>query len=210
MKYILSIITGIVLGAVLFGFSTISYANPSNFANSSSSGAATTTLTWLTATTNATTTTSVYDTYQRNGSNQTNSGNTLATDSAILKIQVNASSTATKFTIALEYADGTESGTDCSTLPASCAWYADNFSQATSSSPVINITPSNTYVWTFASSTIGGVSNVTGLAGYNGTNNRDQKIINAPTPLRYVRANIIVSGANGGVWTSFIPKKQIY
>lgn len=208
-KIIYSTLAVLTLG--VFVFAGVVSASPSQNTAGAGYATATTTIAWMTPGT-ATSTTIIYDSNQVRGLNQSNQGNTWATDSAILKLQINASSTLTKFRIDLEYADGTESDTNCATTPASCAWYRNTLDNTMGYGTTTNPTSLNdpSYMtWQFASSTVGGVPPSTGLNGYNGTNNRDTRIINVSTPTRYVRAVISVTGANGGIWGWFIPKKEV-
>jgi len=176
-------------------------ANPSQFGTTAKTATATTSPTYIIAAQG--TSTVVYDSYQLNGTNQDDRGNRWLTDTAAMKIQVNASSTSSVITTRFEYADGTESGTSCITTPASCAWYSGDLFM-----PLGVSTTTNRITWTFASSTIGGISSAQGLPGINGTNNRNQWLFNVPTPLRYVRAITTVTGANATVWVEIVPIKQ--
>lgn len=67
-------------------------------------------------------------------------------------------------------------------------WYGDNIIVPASGYNSISI--DNVYTWT---------------AGGTATSS---KLVNVPTPLRYVRATFAVSGANGAIWASIQPQKQ--
>jgi len=191
-----------MLGAIVFGFSGEASANPLQFNAGAKTATATTTLTYMTPGT-ATSTTLVYDSYEIDGKNQTNQYNTWVPDKAHLLLQVNASSTASVFRVDLEYSNGT----NCQTTPSACDWYGDGMF-ATTTNPV-SLNAKEYLQWTFASSTIGGVPTSTGLTGASVTNNRDNRIIEIPVPLRFVRAVISVTGANGAVYAEIQPLKQV-
>ena len=67
-------------------------------------------------------------------------------------------------------------------------WYGDSI--ITPATGYNSVSLDNVYTWT---------------AGGTATSS---KLVNVPTPLRYVRANINVVGANGAVWVSIQPQKQ--
>lgn len=124
-------------------------------------------------------------------------------DTAILTIQVNASSSATTFNI---YVEESMDGMD---------WYPVNNNQGASTSVAFNVgtRPYNTF--TFASSTIGGVPLTTGLKGasttfegYTSVNNRNHYTLEVPVNMRRVRAYaaIPVGSTAGAVWMQVIPK----
>ena len=98
-KIIYSTLAVLTLG--VFVFAGVVSASPSQNTAGAGYATATTTIAWMTPGT-ATSTTIIYDSNQVRGLNQSNQGNTWATDSAILKLQINASSTLTKFRIDLE------------------------------------------------------------------------------------------------------------
>lgn len=197
----------LVICAVIVG-AQYAYANPHFFGTSATLGTATTTIAWQTPGT-ATSTTLVYDAFEQAGLNQTDSGNTNLPDYAIMLWQVNASSTTSVFTAKLEFAEDTP-GTNCKTAPTACDWYGDKVSVTATTTNPIDISQMVTYQWAFASSTIGGIGQATGLTGYNGTNNRSTRAVKIPTPTRYTRAVLYVSGTNGGQWAKIIPIKERY
>jgi hypothetical protein len=125
--------------------------------------------------------------------------------SAVLAIQVNASSTATTFAFAVE-----ESMNNID-------WYPLTLNQVASSTSPFSITLRGTATLTFASSTIGQTAlDASGnQLGALGTNNRNHYILELPTHMRYVRTIASVStttGAaplNGAVWMHILPRQEI-
>lgn len=199
---------GILFGAALAVIAlsaNFAHANPSNISSPATGTMATSTaLAYLTPGT-ATTTTPVYDSNQVDGTNEKATSNTFSTDSAVFAMQVNASTTATNYNIAFEYSNGS----NCGAVPAGCDWYADTLFAQASTSPSVSLNTSRTFSWLFASSTVGGAGSSAGLLGINGTNNRSTRVWTVATPMRYVRAVISVTGANGAVVeAAFIPKKE--
>lgn len=181
-------------GAILFvvavmclsGF-MVAHANPGGFPPGARSATATSTVTVLTPTVG--TSTVVYDAYNINGTNQGTTGVTTDTDSASLLVQFTASSTASKLKIAFEFS---QDGVD---------WYADGLSVELASSTTGTIVDNSPdfISWTFASTSL----NAGPIGGSYAS-----EIFNVPTPTRYVRSVITVSGANAMVWAQFVPKKQ--
>lgn len=164
-------------------------ANPTGFTKTAQSAVATTTFALLTPGTG--TSTIVYDSYGINGTNEAQSGSTFAADTATLLVQFTASSTSSKLKVSYEYSQD------------NVDWYADGVTNlfASSTTGVINLAILNSFTWTFASTSLGG-------AGVSATNNLSTEILAVPTPTRYVRAVISVTGANAQVWAQFVPKKQ--
>lgn len=147
------------------------------------------------------TTTIVYDSFQICGTNQNNGGNTWATDSATLLLDVNASSTGTRFNVNLEYSQ------DC------VNWYSDastnvNGFATTTTAVSLQLVPQYQYGF-IASSTVGGIASSSNL-GVAGLNNRDTRAVTIQTPVRAVRAVITVplGASNGSVWAQIVPKKE--
>ena len=145
---------------------------------------ATSTITYMTPGT--ATTTLTYDSFHSGQS---------ATNGIALLLQVTASTSQTQFNINEEYS---QDGID---------WYQGNatvagaYGYATTSLPV-NIGQVAQYQWQYSTSTPG--------LGANGAfQNTDNRIINLPTPTRFIRAIITlkIGGANGGVWAQLIPMK---
>ena len=114
--------------------------------------------------------------------------------SAVLAIEVNASSTASLFNV---YTEESMNGID---------YYPINNNQTASTSNPFNIAQRGYSTFAFASSTIGGVLAGSNSIGVNGTNNRNHYTLNVPVNMKYVRAYIYVTGANAGVWMQIIPK----
>lgn len=180
-KFIFGVIAS---GALLFG-AQIAFANPSFFAPFAKTSTATSSPAYLTAGT--ATSTIVYDSFNLNGTNQSAPSDPLAADTAVLAVQFTASSTASILGIAIERSDD---GVD---------WYQDNLSTFATTSPQASLQVPMTYSWGFSSSTINGVLN---------TSSRVGKVITVPTPTRYTRAVLTMTGAAGAVWAEWIPKKQ--
>lgn len=183
------LVVGLILGALLavyFSAPHFASAAPSRFvAPNCKTAAATTTITWMTPGAGTTTLSSCF------------LGNDGA-DVASLILQVNASSTATRFVGAVEESmDGID-------------WYRISPSQTASTSSTIELGTKGSFAFNFASSTIGGVAVSTGLAGYNGTNNREDMVIDVPVRMKYVRAHVGIAGGttNGGVWMQVLPKRE--
>lgn len=180
-------IIGIALIAIVavFGVTQV-YANPQLFTQSAKTQTATTTLAYLTPGT--ATTTLVYDTREQSGTNQAGGNNTYIAETVTLKQYLKASSTATVLVTNFEFSDD------------KIDWYQNNLE--TYAAGAIAIATPNSYTWTFASSTIGGVLNG------NGTD-VGAKVISVKVPTRYVRAVFTMTGANGAIWAELLPKKQI-
>lgn len=118
---------------------------------------------------------------------------------ASLVIQYNASSSATsKFnTIVEESMDGKD-------------WYAVALDQIATTSVTVSPSTKGLFEYTFASSTAGAAAS--GSAGnhlgVNGTNNRNQLVIDVPTRMKYLRAftSLQTGGTNGAAWMQIIPR----
>ena len=135
-------------------------------------------------------------------------------DMANLEIIWTASSTQSELKIAFEYASdvattSTNFPVNCQLTPANCDWFSDTVSGvfasgATTTIPV-NLNTSNSYDWSFASSS----STVGGVAG-GAKDNIASRIITVPVPTRYVRAVISVPGTAqpGAFWTNWVYKRQ--
>lgn len=176
---------GLLIGIYLTYTNKVSVGAPSINTSYAQTSTATTSISY--ATPGTATSTLVYDASEVNGTNQTNSGNNWSAESALLLLDVNASSTASVFNVKYEFS------TD------NLDWYSDYTSSAT--------TTSNFNV-TFATSTVGGVA-AGAVKGINGTANRNTYAFSVPTPVRYVRAIISITGANGTFWGKIVPKKEV-
>ena len=188
----------VLLAIGYFIFLTPVFGAPSFNTQAAATAAATTTITYMTP--GAATTTLVYDSSQINGTNQTNtSGNYYSADSAILAVQLTGSSTATVLVTQLEYS------TD------NIDWYSNSMDVFAAGAIAI-ATPSTSYTWTFASSTIGGVTPLLAPPASVGTGanrgDRNAKIVEIKTPVRYVRAVFTMTGANGSIYATIVPKKE--
>lgn len=181
-----SVFVLVLLALISIGLSKTVLASPSFKANSAKTSTATTTLLYMTPGTATTTVT--YDSKETAGTNQTNGGNTYLPNSALLKIWLKASSTATVLVTNIEYSDD------------AIDWYQDNLS--TFAAGAIAIATPNSFTWTYASTTVGG-------AGVVATTDTGQKAILLKTPSRYIRAVLSVTGKNGAVYAEIAPTKEI-
>lgn len=182
----------VVLAAVvasLFGFTIPAHANPSYFARSPGTSSATTSPRFMTAGTATTT-----ETFN------TSVGTSQAMNSAVLYLflvgstSVQTSYATTTYNVALEYSDnGIDWGGDT---------YIDGGATATTSQ-VLSFTNPNT-----RNVVLGGISTLGGtvLATTTGT----VRLMNVPTPTKYVRAVISIpaGSTNGAVWAQFIGKRE--
>lgn len=183
----------------IIGFSSKVFGNISYFAPTAASATASSTVQYLVpSSTQGTSTPVVYDSYGIDGTNQNAGQRVDVTDSLALEEYVQASSTATVFKTIVEYSDGVP-GVSCKTTPNACDWYENNLD--TYAAGNIAIATPNTYSYTYASTSITQTSSPT-------SENRGFKLIGVKAPLRYVRAYVVISGANGAVYLKFVPKKQ--
>lgn len=173
--------------AVLIG-AIAAHANPSFFAPQAMSATATTTIAYMTPGT--ATSTMMYDSFNLFGTNQPVVNDPTAAASAALEVQFTASSSVSVLNIAIERSDD------------QIDWYQDEYSfpvNATSTG-ANSISLPNSFTWTYASSTVGGQP--------NNTSGRIGKIMRVDTPTRYTRAVFTLTGANGAVWSKFVPVKE--
>lgn len=135
----------------------------------------------------------------------TGRGTTEAMDTAVLFTQFTASSTNSILNISLEYADVT-AGVNCQDTPTACDWYGNTLlyerGLGTTTIPA-SLNTSYFYQWKYASTTQGG-------GGVVAANNRDLRVINIPTPTRYVRAiyTLNIGGTNGAVSGYFVGQRE--
>lgn len=184
--------TAIVLAGLVGA--TVVFANPFYTGTTAKTAIATSTLTYLT--TGNATTTPIYDSYEQYGTNQTNGGNVTIPNQVAVLLQGAASSTATVVNVACEYSD------DYNGVSGVGDWYQNDTLSATTTGP-LNISAPATFTFTYASSTVGSIGGVVPI-----NTNRYQKVIICPAPLRFVRAVITMTGANGSVWSAIEPLKQ--
>jgi len=118
-------------------------------------------------------------------------------DSAVLAIQVNASSTAAVFDV---YVEESMDGID---------WYPIQQEQVASTSNPFSLQIRQYAQFTFASSTVGGALANTNGVGVNGTQNRNHYELDVPVRMKRVRAYTGITGANAGVWMQILPKVGI-
>ncbi len=178
----------------LMALAATAYANPYYLGLSASTAVATSTQAYMTP--GAATSTPIYDSYEQYGTNQTNGGNLTVANQVAIKLQGVASSTATQVNVTCEFSDNYNGAT------GNGDWYQNEIIGATTTNAgVQGIGAVNSFNFTYASSTVGG-------AGVASTTNRFQKLIVCPVPLRFVRAVITVTGANGSIWAGIVPVKQ--
>lgn len=167
-------------------------ANPSAFIYGAASATATTTVTYIPKGT--ATTTLLCDVQSVPGTNACGTSSPLVPDTAALLVRFTASSTNSQLAIKIERSvDNVD-------------WYEDNLAPVatTSSSASFSIQAPNTYQWAFASSsTTGGIGGDVNIASTSVT-----KIIQVPIVSRYTRAVFTMTGANGAIWSQWIPKRQ--
>lgn len=185
------VILGTVLGIIYITHPGIAYGNAAVLDSRCRTAVATTTRSVMSA---GTATTTLYCDAGASGTNQ-------AYDSAVLTIDMNASSTLSNLNWFYEYSQGVN-GVDCTATPTACDWYADSItSQATSTSNSA-VAVANSYSWKFASTTQGGAA---------GSLDRGLKVVNVPTPTRYIRVvfTLPVGSLNANIWASLVSKKQL-
>ena len=175
----------VIIGLAVTGFV---YANTSLFSQAAKTSTATTTPSYMTA--GAATTTLTFDSWARSGTNQTDQGNTLAIDSAVLLLQQTSTSTPSTLRWTYEFS---QDGID---------WYADSIDLTTNATTTITVRTFKEYSWVFASSTPGGVKNPL---------NRALKMVDVPTPLRFTRAIIYLAPASAAadVYAEIQPKQEV-
>lgn len=109
-------------------------------------------------------------------------------------IQSVASTTGATTTITFQYAIGI-GGTNCATSPNACDWYSDELFSSKNGAVATTSTPVG----------IGTAISFTFPAANTATSSR---ILDVPTPTRYVRAVITVAGAQSGFWYAWQPVRQ--
>ena len=182
----LGISASIMTIALVYAFGVqIAKAQPTYIGLTVQTATATTSVRYLTPGTGTTTLT--YDAYVP-------TTNSYTPAFATLLIQFAGSSTASTLGINIEYS---QDGID---------WYKSStlspFSPGTTTNAV-NLGATNSYTWTFASSTVGGTG-VTAATGATST-----RAIMLSTPLRYVRSVVSITGAGGAVWQQIVPTKEL-
>lgn len=155
-------------------------ANTSIFLPNARTATATTSAAYITA--GLGTSTLSYDTYAA-----VNGGQIKAADSAAVLIQYAASSSASQLAWHYEYSmDGID-------------WYGDSLSAGATTTQTIDESSYTSYRWNYASTTFG--TSVSGQAF---------KIVNVPTPTRFVRIvfSVPIGFSPASVWAQFVPKRQ--
>lgn len=155
-------------------------ANPSQFLESSTT--ATTTVTYLS--TGRATTTEAFD---------TQSDGTYPADSAVLFLQMVASSSSSVLDINIQYSHN------------NIDWFQDQLSELSTTSPTFSYNPAQKYRYQFSSST----QDLIAVTNANSATTSQTFIVNTPT--RYVRAVFsLPPGSTGaGIWKKFVAKKQV-
>lgn len=110
-------------------------------------------------------------------------------DSATLALWVQASSTSSVIVGQIEYSDN---GID---------WYQNN-QDIFAAGAIAIATPSNSFTWTYASTTVGG-------AGVGASTNTGAKLVKVATPTKWVRVILSNTGTNVGVWAKLIPRQPV-
>lgn len=200
MKKLSLIIGGMILSAMLFVGAVEVKANPSFFTQfqniyaNATSGTATSSPYFVTPGTAQATSTIYGDVGKGNQ----------GSDSAVLALQINASSTLSAPVWRYEYAQDT-AGVDCTKTPLACDWYSDNQLNFTNASTTYEVNVVKTYTWNYSSST-----DMCSTSAAIATNNRGCKMVSVLVPTRYVRAVIYSTAAskNFSVWGNFITKQQ--
>src|SRR3990167_2795926 len=130
-------------------------------------------------------------------------------DTAVLAIQVNASSTNSIFNV---YVEESMDGQDYYPIVA-------NETSTTTNPLILSTRAYSTFI--FASSTIGGTAGLLGASttyqGYEAENNRNHYELSVPVRMKWVRAYAaigttttqILNSGNGAVWMQIIPKISI-
>lgn len=180
MRQHITYIAFFVIAVVIAGVSYVGVAsaNPSSLYVDQDQ-VATTTRTYMTPGT--ATTTNTFDTQEDSRG---------PADSSVLQFCFTASTTDSTLDIGVEYSQD------------QLTWFADHLGdENASTSPAISLNTLRTYTYTYASTTPGG-------GGNGGSENHACKLVDIPTPTRYVRAFFSVTGANGAVWSDWTVKKQ--
>lgn len=178
------IIAGII-ALIAVACAGVAYANPSYFAGSvSTNNAASSTPAFLSN--GVATSTLTYDSFV-----PTTKTPSFKTERATMLVQFAGSSTSAVLGINLEFS---QDGID---------WYRNDIidtNQISTTSQSININPTNSYALTYANETRGGQA---------GTYATSTRALTISTPTRYVRAIFTATGANGTVWATIIPVKEL-
>ncbi len=129
---------------------------------------------------------------------------------ATLEIIYAASSSAAILVTQIEYADVTP-GVNCATNQNGCTWYANN-QDVFAAGAIAIATPSNSFTWTFASSTIGGVTPLSSPPCFAGQLNRgdcSNKIVSINAPTQYVRAVFSATVAPAAIRAKIVPRTPV-
>lgn len=181
-KYIIACVATALAGIVslLFMIAGAS-ANPSQIIETKSNSA-TTTVTFIAPGSAVATSTLVLDT-QVDGT---------PSETAVLGFQFTASSTLSTLNITFQYSMD------------QLTWFGDDIINAdnATTTPFSSISRTNSYNYTFASTSP--------TVGTTGATSTETRLINVPTPTRYVRAvfTIFPGALNGAVWAEFVSKRQ--
>lgn len=172
------------LVAIALGTAGYAHANPSFFTSGvRTNSSASSTPSFMTPGT-GTSTTPVYDSYL-DGSNQ-------SADSAVLLIQFIGSTTVAQVSTSLEYSQD------------NIDWYSDRLDNGATTTPTINGTINNSFVFSAQGNTPKAVG---------GTSSTTLRAFMIKTPTRYIRAVSTLpigggSNGNGAVWAQIVPSKE--
>lgn len=179
MKNIKYISIGVLSILIILGYFQIALANPSNFVPPVTTSSATTSPAYMGI--GLATSTLTYDTYRN--------GNNFITNQMTLLNQFAGSSTASILSIKIEYS---QDGID---------WFQNNLLPI--STTTTNISVANSYLWAYASTTVG-------TQGLNAANSAlATKALLIQTPTRFVRAVYSLTGGAGSIWGEWVPSKEI-
>ena len=118
---------------------------------------------------------------------------------AVVRVQANATSTATTFNFYVEESMD------------SIDWYPITQEQTSSTTNPFNVGVRAYTTFTFASTTIGGTSVALSgnRLGVSGENNRNHYTFEVPVRERYVRVYAGLTGAGGAVWMHILPRVDV-
>ena len=180
---------GFIAIIAVFAIALMARANPQFFVKTAPTATATSTISYMTGGT--ATTTLTFDAYLVDQSKTDQ--NPIALDGLALAIQFHASS-APLTTLKWRY-QYSQDNKD---------WYYENADLNINASTTNVVADFHEYSWLQISTST--AYSATG----NSTSSLAMKIVDVPTPTRYIRAQfyILPGTTNGGVWAEFIPKKQ--
>lgn len=170
----------------------VAYAGPSYFVQNTTTSATTSVAAYI-ATPGTATTTYQLDSYT-NGTSQ--AGTSAVESNTALLIQFSASSTSATLNWRYEYSQDGQN------------WFGDSLATSTTDTTgnIVNDSPFVAHTWNFAST-----SPTLGPVGTSQIYNQN-KIVNVPTPTRYVRAVFYapIGSFPVGIWANWVAKRQNY